>query len=99
MQVSTIGLTNDLSTISSDASETMSQAEGLLKDGVDLVDDIYSQQEFMNSVLTNASPQSLSVDELMAYQASMKTFAVETQIVSKAVNVAIQGIQTLTQLQ
>lgn len=53
----------------------------------------------MNSIVNNMASEKISSDSLLAYQSSMEQFSLETKVVSKTVSVAVQGIQTLVQLQ
>lgn len=99
MQISSIGMPDNFVTMSQETIETTTQTGGLFADGEGIIDDIYTQQEFMNSIATNISSQKMSDESFLAFQMAMEQFSLETKIVSKTVSVAIQGVQTLVQLQ
>ncbi len=99
MQVSSIGVPDSFSTMTQETLDSNVQPDNLLASGEAVIDDIYTQQEFMNSIVNNMASEKISSDSLLAYQSSMEQFSLETKVVSKTVSVAVQGIQTLVQLQ
>lgn len=64
----------------------------------DLVSDISNNYNFLTDVMSGQKPIN-SVDDTLQTQKHLEDFSYETGLVSKAVGIGIQGINTLVKMQ